>query len=362
MTTLIRSAAIAALAATFACGRGDGDSALGRNGGVELTVTNPATTAATRSVPGNVVAERQAELATRLSGVIRRLEVDIGSTVSAGDTLATLDTEDVDARIAAAEAAARLARQSWERISALAEDGAATAQELDEAKARLEMAEASLRDARAQRNYVVLRAPFSGIITARRAVPGDLAVPGSPILTVLGDASLKVVADVPGDLAGSVILGEPVQVVDPRDSKSYLARITRLVPALDPASKRFRIEARFVEPDSVTVPPGSFVRVELERAEGTTRWIPASSVYRRGQLTGVFVVESDTLRLRWVRLGAERGDAVELLAGPGPEARVAVDLRDGLRDGLPVASVRQADWRPPVPARAPTTENQEATR
>ena len=360
MTTLIRSAAIGALAVATACGGEEGDSALGRNGGVELTVTSPATAAATRSVPGNVVAERQAELATRLSGVIRSLDVDIGSAVSAGDILVTLDTSDVDARIAAAEAAARLARRSWERISALARDGAATAQELDEAKARLEIADANLRDARAQRDYVVLRAPFSGVITARRADPGDLAGPGSPILTLLGDAALKVVADVPGNLAGSVILGEPVQIVDPTASVRYLARITRLVPALDPASKRFRIEARFIEPDSVAVPPGSFVRLELERAADATRWIPASAVHRRGQLTGVFVVESDTLRLRWVRLGAERGDAVELLAGPGPEAQIVFEPSKDLRDGVPVARVRRADWRPPTPES--TTTNQEAAR
>ena len=82
-----------------------------------------------------------------------------------------------------------------------------------------------------------------------------------------------------------------------------------------------------------SVIPGSFARLEIVRPGEGPRWIPADAVVARGQLTGLFAVESDTLRLRWVRLGRQHAGAVELLAGPTGDLTVvrrpAVDLHDG---------------------------------
>ncbi len=301
------------------------------------------------TVPGTVVAEEEAELATRMSGQIRRVHADIGTEVSTGDPLVTLEGDEVEARIRSAAAAAQLARQWHERISALAEDGAATAQELDDANARLEMAQAALRDARAQRAYVILRAPFAGVITARRADAGDLAVPGVPILEMIGSGGLKIEADLPAEFAGQLTVGDRIDVYWPETSARFAAQVARLVPAVERASRRFRIEARF-EADSTggaSIPPGSFVRVELGERATTTRWIPADAVVRRGQLNGVFVVEGDELRLRWIRVGRRFAETVEMLAGPGADALFVREPGPTLVDGQPVGEVERIDWLPP---------------
>lgn len=319
--------------------------------------SEPVDVAASRSVasyglvtaPGTVVAEEEAELATRTSGRIRRVHVEIGSTVSAGDLLVSLESDEVDARIRSAEAAAELARGWHERISALAGDGAATAQELDDAKARLDMAEAGLRDARAQREYVILRAPFFGVITARRADPGDLAVPGAPILEMIRSGGLKIEADLPAELAGQLAAGDQIDVYWPETSQRHAAQVTRAVPAVERASRRFRIEAHFVV-DSTglpAIPPGSFVRIELGERAATTRWIPEDAVVTRGQLTGVFVVDGDELRLRWIRLGQRLGSSVEMLAGPGDDAFLVRDPASTFVDGQPVGDVQNVRWTPP---------------
>jgi RND family efflux transporter MFP subunit len=301
-------------------------------------------------------------LATRISGTIRRMSVEIGARVEAGAALAALDTDEIDARIASAEAAAKLARQWHDRIASLATDGAATAQELDDAEARLEMAEAGLRDARAQREYVVLRAPFAGVITGRMADPGDLALPGVPILTMIGLGGLKVEADLPAELAGRLEIGSQAEVYWPEMGKRFPARVARLVPAVERSSRRFRIEAQF-EPGPAgqpEIPPGTFVRLELSEPAATTRWIPADAVVTRGQLKGVFVVEADHLRLRWVRLGQQLDGTVELLAGPRPDALLVRQPDIDLTDGRPVAAVREVDWAPPI--RVQPSVNMEAVR
>ncbi len=316
---------------------------------VDVAVSRSAVSYGLASVPGTVVATEEAALATRVSGTIRRVPVDIGARVSEGQLLVSLDSNGIDARISSAEAAAQLARQWHARISALEVDGAATAQELDDASARLEMAEAALRDARAQRDYVVLRAPFSGVITARAADPGDLAAPGVPILMMIGTASVKIEADLPAEMAGKLSVGDRVGISYAETGERFAARVTRIVPAVERASRRFRIEARF-ESDSAgppSIPPGTFVRVELDERTATTRWIPEDAVVTHGQLNGVFVVEDEQLRLRWIRLGQQVGETVEILAGPGAQALFVREPSPTLTDGQSIGSVRRVDWTPP---------------
>ena len=336
-----------AAAGTLACG----GSAHERTPGVPpvaVTASTPATTTGFTIAPATVVAVEDAQLATRASGTIRRITVDVGARVAAGDTLVVLDTDEIDARIHAAEAAARLARRSYERIQALARDGATTDQELDDARARAEAAEASLRDARAQRKYVILQAPFDGVVTARSAHPGDLAAPGVPVLTLVGVGALKIQADLSADLVEGIVPGQRAAVLWPERNVRYLARVTRVVPAVDPTTRRFRVELRFEPSASETprVPPGTFVRVELPDPGTATRWIPADAVVRRGQLVGVYVVEDDTLHLRWVRPGRLRGDAVELLAGPADGSLIVRRPATGLLDGQPVSAVHPLEWAP----------------
>jgi hypothetical protein len=100
-----------------------------------------------------------------------------------------------------------------------------------------------------------------------------------------------------------------------------------------------------------------FARLELRGGGDQTRWMPADAVVRRGQLTGVFVLETDTLRLRWVRLGERRGDAVEVLAGLSGDVRLVRRPAPQLADGQPARVDASRDWRIEATADgAPETE------
>ena len=290
--------------------------------------------------PARVVPVQEAEVATRMAGTISSIPVQVGDVVSAGARLATLDDADVQARIEAAEAQAELARRTFQRVENLAADGAASQQELDEARARLAAAEGGLREARAQSAYAVIAAPFAGTVVSRMADPGDLAAPGMPLLR-LASRDVKVVADLPPERLRGLSAGMPVQVEV--EGELYPATILRVVQALDPASRRGRVEMG-VEGRLL---PGTLGRVRLPGGtDGGTRWIPADALVRSGQLTGVYTVERDTLRLRWVRLGRRSGDAVELLAGPAGELTVVRDPGADLRDGQPVQRAETVPFQP----------------
>ncbi len=318
---------------------------------IASVVVSPLETAsATLAFPAEVVAEERVELATRASGTVRRVTVDVGGRVRAGQLLVTLEGGDVGAGIAAARAGATQARRYLDRIVALEVDGAATPQELDDARARFALAEAEVQRAEAQFGYVNLSAPFAGVVTERRVDPGDLVVPGQPVLTLVSTGGLVVRADLPGERVSQVAAGDPVTVVGP-DGARLPARVARVVPALEGSSRRFRVEVALDAPPAAAgLVPGMFARLELGGGGDQTRWMPADAVIRRGQLTGVFVLENDTLRLRWVRLGERRGDAVEVLAGLGGDVRLVRRPAPQLTDGQPARADASQDWRLGAPA------------
>ncbi|MDX1566267.1 MAG: efflux RND transporter periplasmic adaptor subunit [Longimicrobiales bacterium] len=327
-----------------ACTTGDEPGALPPSDeAVSVTLSPVLTLPAMGSHPATVEATEKARLATRISGRIERVAVDVGRRVSRGDLLVALDDSDVQARIEAASAGVRLARRTWERIEALASDGAASEQELDEARTRLEAAEADLRTARAQVDYTDLVAPFDGVVTTRSADPGDLAAPGHPLVTLVGTGGLKVVADLPAGLIGAVDEGDSVRVVEPGTGKEITVPIRRIVPAISASARRFRIQAEL--PEEADLLPGAFVRLATEQSGEATRWIPEDALVRRGQLVGVFTVEEETLRLRWIRPGERRPGAVELLAGP--EGPVVREPAPTWRDGQRVTSSTESAWAGP---------------
>jgi len=347
----LRAAAAAAVLLTAgiaACGGGEAPPEQEAPSPVDVQVTGAATAAAERSVPATVEAASTAGIATRMSGTVESVAVDVGSRVRRGDTLVRLDDRDVEARIDRAEAALRKAEQYARRIRALAEDGAATEQELDDAEAGLEQARAALEEARAQRAYVVLRAPFDGVVTRRAVDPGELAAPGRPVLTLVERGSVKIVADLPADLAPSVETGTRVTVVDPGSGRSAAAEIVRVSPALEASTRQFRVEARFRggPTGGLALSPGSFVRLRLAGSASPSVWIPEDAVLQRGQLTGVFVVRADTLRLQWIRTGERRDGSVEALAGLSPGDRVVRSPATRLADGTPAGDVTSRSWSP----------------
>jgi len=308
-----------------------------------VTVSAVASTTAGSQVPARVVALETANLATRGSGTVEAVLVDVGSSVRRGQVLVRLEGAGVEAAVATAEARATVARRTYQRLANLERDGAATRHELDQAEAALRTAEAMLEEASASRDYIVLRAPFDGTVTARFADPGDLAVPGRPVLVVSGSARLKIVADVPALLSGAVAEGGSLVAVSPETGDRWAATARQVVSVIDPTSQRFRVEATFDGADDLPV-AGTLLRLEIPGPGTSSVWVPADAVVRRGQLSGVYLAGDGELRLRWIRPGRRTATAVEVLAGVDQGALVVRNPNPGLVDGTRTAGTEVAAW------------------
>lgn len=298
---------------------------------------------------GSVEAVRQGTLGAQASGRIVEVLVRSGEEVRAGQPLIRLEAgdalDDASATAAAASgAAARLAaaRADYERsrqlhaqeyISAAAMQRAEAALESAEAEARATAAQASA--ARTRAGWRTVSAPYAGRVTDVLVTAGDLATPGRPLLALYDPAALRVIAHVPESLAPRLRSGAPAQLLPRRGTAGttpLALAAWRVVPAVDPASHSVEVRAEL--PAGSALQPGEFVGLRLPLAgERADLRVPRAAVVRRSELTAVYVVDAQgAARLRQVRLGAQSGTEVQVLAGLQPGERVALD---------PVAAARR---------------------
>ncbi len=264
---------------------------------------------------------------TKVMGRVEAVPVREGDKVERGQILARLEATDLKAALRQAEAALTMsqvhldnARKQRDRIESLEARGSATAKNLEDvqgafrvAEAGLAQAEAALSAAKVHLSHTVIRSPFHGWITARNVEAGDLANPGVPLFTLEDLSKIRVVVPVPeasvihlreGSLARVEILGD-----------SQEAAVDRIVPSGDPASRTFSVKILLDNPKG-RLKSGMYARVFFEAGERQSLWIPSSTLVRRGQLEGVYVVGSeDRVSLRWVTTGPVANSETEILSG-----------------------------------------------
>lgn len=157
-------------------------------------------------------------------------------------------------------------------------------------------------------------APFSGVITAKYTERGAVVAPGIPVLAIADDSKLKLRIGVPDAIAQSFHVGDVSQVTIDGMEKKVAARVSKIEPVVDPASRKVTIELTINNTDHA-LKVGSFARASftLEHAEGTT--VPAGAVVARYGTEYVFVVRDGKVERRVVMTGNRTDDVIEIIDG-----------------------------------------------
>lgn len=291
--------------------------------------------AGVRLVAASVAASRHAVLSTRIAASVRAVHVEEGQRVEAGQLLVSLADDDVRGGLAAAETGLAAAAAYERRVKALSAERAATPAELEMAQAERAKAEAAVAGARATLGYTEIRAPYAGVIQARRVDPGSLVGPGQPLVELEGDG-LELVASLSEAEAAGLAVGQPVAFQ--AEGLRGGAEISALTPGGDPVSHRRSLRAKVKKAEG-PVRAGAFVRMELPAATAPAGvWVPRRALVERGDLVGVFVADAGRANLRWVAIGEPAGDAVPVRAGL-KQGEVVVEAA-GLRDGQAIEVAR----------------------
>ena len=314
----------------------EGSRSEGSRSELKLLRIAPEGSSGARRVAGTIVAAQRATIATRIPASVSEVRVREGDRVKDGEVLVRLADQDLRGALAAAQAGLTTAQAHEKRIRSLLEQRAATQAELEQAVAQRAQAQAAVAAARSNVGYAEIRAPFAGVVQAKRVNAGDLVGPGQPLLELEGSGGLEIQATVTEEEAAGLEAGK--QLPFTAGATRGTAEIVAIAPGGDPVSHRVALRARVVEGGD-RLRSGTFARLEVPSTEPGAEavWIPRSAIVERGDLTGVFVADGDRARLRWLSVGETDGDRVLVRAGLRPGETI-VDDPGALRDGAVIAA------------------------
>lgn len=330
---------------------------------VEVAKVSLGTVPLTIVVPGAVVPDEQAQIASRLMGFVHNLKVKEGDHVKKGQLLFTIDPTDVKSQISQAEAAYRQARAAlddaradYERFKKLYEEESVSKQQFDKirlqyqvAQQNLAAAKAAFDQARAQLKYANVKAPFDGVVVKKLAANGDLAAPGKPLLVLENLETMSVKTEVASDLYARLHAGDEATMWIEGIDHPVKGEIYALVSAADPRTRTHTVKISL--PRALkNVNSGTFARVSFKVGERQTMMIPADAIVVRAGIVGVFVVDADNrVHFRMIRPGKRMGDRVEVLAGLDLGERIVISPNNRLlRNGDRVEVVKVVDPSQPA--------------
>lgn len=384
--------AMIALAATLAvtlssCGGGR-DAKVEANGqpAVTVGVTNVAKKTLSRqiSLSSELVPFQEIDVYAKVSGYVKKLNVDYGTRVKAGEVIATLEIPELQAQLQEDEAEIKNANNQvsradhelkrydaqyqalhlqYTRLNGVfqSQPGIVAQQEVDDAQGKdlaassqvdagqsaLEAAQSQVAAAKAKLardqtlfDYARITAPFTGVVTERHANLGTLVQAGTtstqamPIVKLSEDDLFRLVIPVPESYVHFIRVGDPVNVRVPSLNRTFPGKVARFSVDVNSSTRTMHTEVDVRNPNHVLV-PGLYAEADLtlEHREDIPT-IPLQAVNHEGEKNTVLVVtRNNEIEDRPITLGLQTANDAEVVSGLAEGEQVVVSDRSGLKPG-----------------------------
>jgi RND family efflux transporter MFP subunit len=318
---------------------------------VQVVHPSAAVEAISVQLPGQTMAYTDAPIFAQTSGYLKKWYFDIGAQVKAGAILAEIDTPEVDAQLAQAQAQLKVAQATrdlskvtYQRFQDLFQRDVIAAQDFDTAadnygqnQATVVADQANLYRLEALEAFKTVRAPFDGIVTARNTDIGAFIPLGSgtQLFRMARISPLRVYVDVPEPFTEFVkIGGEADLTVGQVAGRKFAARVIGTAGAINPTAKRLLTELE-VPNQTGQLFPGAYVQVTL-KIEGHhgDLTIPAGTLLFKSGKPAVGVVRPNgTVEIRPIAIDRDLGSTLEISQGLSESDQVITNPPPGLEDG-----------------------------
>ncbi len=289
---------------------------------------------------GTVMAWRETNLGAQTSGRIEKIYVKEGDEVKEGDVLVQMD----DTQLTQARIQYEIMKEDYTRMKPLFEEGSISPQQFDKIKAGYETAKSTyeliLRNTQ-------LRAPFSGVITAKRMNEGEvfLLAPGAggapSIVNIMQIDPLKILVNVAENNFPNIRLGQTATIeVDVYPNQYFTGTVSRVDPTINPFTRSFAVEIK-VPNNKRIIRPGMFARVMIKTGDIEALVIPRSSLIKQlgTNIFYTYIIENDIAKRRQVTLGKEMDEILEVISGLEVGNQLVVKGMGRLKDGSRVKIV-----------------------
>ncbi|HEX4231304.1 MAG TPA: efflux RND transporter periplasmic adaptor subunit [Bryobacteraceae bacterium] len=335
-------------------------------------------------LPGNIQPITEAPILARASGYIQKRLVDIGDRVKTGQEVAEIDAPELGQQVLEEKAtleqdqatldealanyeqgktSLELARVTAQRWSRLVSRGVVSLQENDQYQSQyraqmatvhsLEKAIAAQRSGVAaatanlsrleeMQSYLVVRAPFDGVITLRNLDVGALVTAGETLIYRIAQTDkLRTYVNVPQTNANSIHAGQTARLtVSNLPGRVFDGVVARTSNSLDMNSRTMLVEIHVPNRDGILF-PGMYAQVDLNSTRANPPLlIPSDALVVRPEGTVVALLQRDhTVHLQKVQVGRDYGDKLEILSGLQQGDNIIPDPGDLAREDLKVNPV-----------------------
>lgn len=324
-------------------------------------------------ITGTISPSQEVHIVPKIGGKVDRVAVKVGGRVKTGDLLVQLDTTEIAVQVKQAEAALAAAQGSiaiaeanynsakdnFERMEYLYEQGGISEQQYQGAKTQLELTQAQLDNAkngaveqaqaaldlaRTQLDNAIITAPSDGVVASVNVEPGEMAGPTSPVVTIVNldpvvaefNLTEGQVGLVKKDMAMGVIVGAAGE-------EPFQGKVSEISPMADPRTKAFTVKVTLPNKEQV-IKPGMTAQIELTLDKATESLIvPIEAIMEYEGKTNVYVVNNTQATLKEVKviLESETHAAVQGDLQAGDE--VVVVGKEQLKDQAQVKVVNRGD-------------------
>jgi len=328
---------------------------------------------------GVLVPNRTVNIYSKIAGQVKAVAADVGGRVRQGEVLVQIDAKELDAQLRVAEAAKAgmadqaeqakagiettrlnldMAQRAYERTKTLFDTQVVTQSQLDDAKDRLQLAQAALQSANrqyrtvsgsglaqaeAQENYIrvqlsnsTITSPIDGIVTNRNVNPGEIAPLSAPLMAIADTSSLKLQGNVPQEAVVRLAVGDKVTVsVDGISGQGYAGTITQVGPIGAATGQYFPVAVSLKNDGRLLAGMTAKASLSLTSSEGVI--VPLAALFAQDGQEFLYVVADGKARKRAVSLGAQSGPEAQVLSGLTAGEAVAVSNVGLLQDGVEVA-------------------------
>jgi RND family efflux transporter MFP subunit len=334
-----------------------------------VVLQSPTQTSSLLTASGYVVAQRQASVSSKGTGILIYLGVVEGDRVKKSQVIARLDDRDIVAQLDEAKSNLQLYKaqlveieNNYKREKELFARGLSSQQSLDQAEskynsllANLGIAEARIRASEVELENMIIRAPFDGTVLTKNAEVGEIVAPfgasstsRAAVVTIADMTSLMIEADVSESNIEKIKTEQDCEIVlDAYPQKSYPGYVFKIVPTADRSKATVMVKVGFKEYDSRVLPEMSakvsFLSVPIDTkmlSEEKSLVIPSTSIKEENGLVMVYKVENDVVETVEVKTGRKMGNYVEVLSGLQAGDSIIEKITDEIKAGTKVKIVQ----------------------
>jgi len=294
----------------------------------------------------------EVRVGAQVSGIVEKLNVEVGSKIKRGDVIAKIDSRGLEARLGQARAQIGVAEQEVRRAvvelarakqldekklvaESQVEDAALA---LDDAKAKLEKARRDAVVVETELSYAVIRSPITGTVASVTTQEGETVAASfntPTFATIIEDGALELIAMVDETDIGNVAVGNPVTfTVEAYPTNEFEGHVARIAPkgTIISGVVNFEVMIRIDSPAEL-LKPDMTANVSLRTAEREALVVPNAAIQRDGSDRFVWVDKDGALTRRAVTIGTRDASFTEIRTGLGPGDRVLVGPQPGAGAG-----------------------------